>query len=197
MYYLDIMERTDDRITLVLGGTRSGKSAYAESLLPAERDKTVLYVATAECRQEDAAMVERIRRHRVRRPAHWQTLESQLHVGRSIEEKWASSPCDVVMIDCISMLASNVMFSLDDEENLPELEQALRKEALELIRVMKNISCRWILVSGETGLGIVAPTKLGRNYCDALGMCNQLLAAEADRVVLVVAGRPLDLPAVK
>lgn len=184
----------NDRITLVLGGTRSGKSAYAESLLPRNYDQKVLYVATAECRRDDAAMIERIRRHKERRPVHWGTLECQLNLGQCLKDALSSTAYDVVMVDCISMLVSNVLFSLPDEENLEDLEKALHTEIADLILSMKNSTCRWVLVSGETGMGIVAATRLGRNYCDGLGMCNQLLSSAADRAVLVVAGRPLELP---
>lgn len=188
------MDQENDRITLVMGGTRSGKSAYAESLLPWNNDQRVLYVATAECRQNDASMVERIRRHQERRPVHWGILECQLNLGENLKEALSSVDYDVVMIDCISMLVSNVLFSLPDEENLEDLEKALQVEIADLILSMKNTSCRWVLVSGETGMGIVAATRLGRNYCDGLGMCNQLLSAVCDRAVLVVAGRPMELP---
>lgn len=188
------MQECNDRITLVLGGTRSGKSSYAESLLPREEAAAVLYVATAERREGDAAMCERIQRHQSRRPSHWRTLECPLNLGQHLRDYLTASPCDVVMIDCVTMLASNVLFSLPDEENLEALENALRRELGELILGMKNSSCKWVLVSSEIGCGVVPAARLSRNYADALGMCNQLLSAAADRAVLVVAGRPLDLP---
>lgn len=188
------MQNRNDRITLVLGGTRSGKSSYAESLLSREEDSSVLYVATAERREGDVAMCERIQRHQSRRPLHWLTLECPLKLGKNLREYLAKSPCDVVMIDCVTMLASNVLFSLADEENLEELENALRRELNDLISVMKESSCKWVLVSSEIGCGVVPASRLSRNYADALGMCNQLLSAVADRAVLVVAGRPLELP---
>lgn len=188
------MQNRNDRITLVLGGTRSGKSSYAESLLPREEAASVLYVATAERREGDAAMCERIQRHQSRRPSYWRTLECPLNMGLRLREYLAANPCEVVMIDCVTMLASNVLFSLPDEENLEALENALRSELDVLITVMKESSCKWVLVSSEIGCGVVPAARLSRNYADALGMCNQLLSAAADRAVLVVAGRPLDLP---
>lgn len=185
--------REGSHIMLILGGTRSGKSAYAESLLPGD-GASVLYVATAESRPEDSSMIERIRRHRARRPAHWSTLECPSGLAAALLECCGGEPPDAVLIDCITMLASNVMFSLREPEDLEAFEMALQAEVGALLEAMRRIPSRWILVSGETGLGVTAPTRLGRHFCDGLGMANQMIAREADRVALVVAGRVMDLP---
>lgn len=215
-----MMERTD--LTLYLGGTRSGKSARAEAQA-LRTGGPVLYVATAEARPGDPAMSERIRRHRVRRPAHWSTLECPLHLAERISavlpassleaaasaspdqppESGAGSPPKdareaapggpTVLLDCVTLWVSNILFTLPDPEDLTAFETAVRTEVNALLALMERSGCRWILVSGETGLGGIAPDRISRNYCDGLGLANQLIAARARKVFLVVAGRSLAL----
>ena len=188
-------------LTLYLGGTRSGKSARAEAQA-LKTGSPVLYVATAETRLNDAAMHERIRRHRDRRPSHWRTLECPLHLAEGIAAALSSLPVGnsqplpdrpVILLDCVTLWVSNILFSLPDPEDLPAFETAVRTETNNLITLMETSDCRWILVSGETGLGGIAADRTGRNYCDGLGLANQLLAARARRAFLVVAGRLLEL----
>lgn len=212
-------------LVLVLGGTRSGKSLYAERLAASLGGDAVLYVATAvappdeiqdEARPEreeardnvpaevqgDAAMRERIRRHQARRPPAWQTLECPLRLGptleATLEEGRQAQPPRVVLVDCVTLWISNLLFSLEENGRLPDaavFEEAARREVDALLGVIRRFPCRWIVVSGETGLGIIAPTPLGRMFCDGLGLANQQLAEAAGDVRLVVAGRALSLPA--
>lgn len=183
-------------LTLYLGGTRSGKSARAEAdAMKAEGP--VLYVATAYARPGDASLLERIRRHQVRRPAAWHTLECPKGLAQGIEKKLAEIPAGdhpvTVLIDCVTMWVTNILFSLPDPDNLVALEEAARKEVEELIAFMDRSSCRWILVSGETGLGGIQASARGRYFCDSLGMVNQLLSAKASEAWLCVAGKKLRL----
>lgn len=187
------MDKINVKLTLILGGTRSGKSAYAESLIPGGESGRVLYVATAEQWPGEGAMGDRIARHQARRPAHWQTLESPVDLAANISELFQESSFDTVMIDCMTLFTSNVMFGLPEEEDLPELEKALEKEIAALLEIIRKSSCRWIIVSSETGLGLVGTSAVERNFCDGLGLVNQLLAAEADRTVLLVTGKVLEL----
>lgn len=201
-----------DRLVLVLGGARSGKSAYAERLAASEGGDAVLYVATAvapsdEARddaQGDAAMRERIRRHRSRRPPAWETLECPLRLGPTLEtileaaQRQRTPLPRVVLVDCVTLWISNLLLSLEENGRLPDaavFEQAAQREIGALLGVIRRFPCRWIVVSGETGLGIIAPTALGRIFCDGLGLANQQLAAAAGDVRLIVAGRALTLPA--
>ncbi len=222
-------------LTLYLGGTRSGKSRRAE-----EQARTtggpVLYVATATLEPDDPAMLERIRTHRARRPAAWQTLECPLHLaerlaplllpakapkaeGKEAEtagmrqvssasvppgespagenpvgEAGTGTPGEgTVLLDCVTLWVSNILFSLPDPEDLPALEAAVRAEVDALLELVERSNRQWILVSGETGLGGIAPDRISRNFADALGLANQLLASRAGQVFLVVAGRLLPL----
>ena len=215
-----MMEKTE--LTLYLGGTRSGKSARAEAQA-LRTGGPVLYVATAEARPDDPSMHERIRRHRDRRPPHWSTLECPLPLAKRIslmfpaffleaaasvspeqppESGVGSSPKDAgeaaqerptILIDCVTLWVSNILFALPEPEDLTAFETAVRTEVNALLALMERSNCRWILVSGETGLGGIASDRISRNYCDGLGLANQLIAASARKVFLVVAGCSLVL----
>ena len=153
-------------LTLYLGGTRSGKSVHAERDALQARGP-VLYVATAQRRLEDPAMMERIRAHQKRRPEHWHTL------------------------DCVTMWVTNILCSLPDPEDAVLLEKTCRKELQDLLELMDTISCHWIAVSGETGLGGIQATAMARSFCDGLGLVNQMLAARAREAWFCIAGKKL------
>lgn len=191
-------------LTLYLGGTRSGKSERAE----AEALRTggpVLYVATAEARKDDASMLERIRRHRARRPAHWHTLECPCRLAESIAAalerptfaRRADSPeiRPTVLVDCVTLWMANILLRLPDPDNPASFEAAVRAELEALLALAERSDCRWLLVSGEVGLGGIAPDAVSRHYADGLGLANQLIASRAGDVFLVVAGRLLRLEA--
>lgn len=171
-------------MTLILGGARSGKSALAEKI--AHDSKTsVLFVATATAGDEE--MASRIRRHRASRPAGWQTLEAPLNVGRSLKTNGAG----VVIVDCITLLVSNILLSLPENVSEDAVMETIRAEMDGLIAAQARLGGRWLVVSNEVGLGLVPPYPLGRLYRDALGRANQILAAAASRVLFMVAGLPL------
>lgn len=198
------MEKSD--ITLYLGGTSSGKSRRAEEHVLKEAEGPVLYVATARKFPDDAAMMERIRRHCQRRPAHWATFECPLHLGKMlpsrIDDLVSASPSSAsqrndamptVLIDCVTMWITNILMEQVNPGNLSPFLDAVQSETEDLIALMQQRHCRWVLVSGETGLGGIAQNTLSRTFCDGLGLANQLLAEQADNAYLVVAGRLLKL----
>ncbi|ETW95553.1 MAG: hypothetical protein ETSY1_30115 [Candidatus Entotheonella factor] len=180
------MDALDHKLTLILGGARSGKSTYAETLA-AQYPGSVLYVATAQAWDED--MASRIAAHQAQRPSHWRTLEAPVHVGQAILE---APPADVILIDCLTLLASNVIAPLDTSDQAVA-DQALQVEIDALCEAFTGTvtTAHWIIVSNEVGLGIVPAYPLGRVYRDALGRANQRLAALADCVLFMVAGLPL------
>ena len=179
-------------ITLILGGTRSGKSEYAEQLT-AQIASAVLYIATAENRPGSGSMNERIRRHRERRPSSWTTFECPLHLASRIRQANALQGKNAVLLDCVTLLTSNTLFSLPNPEDLDAFEHALNNELDELAALIIQSEIPWIIVSSETGLGLAAADKTSRNYCDGLGMANRILAELANRVFLMIAGLPLTL----
>ena len=173
------------KITLILGGARSGKSSYAQSLAE-ETGKSVTFIATAE--PLDDEMSERIRKHRAERSADWDTLEVSLGIASHTQQ----IKSDVVILDCITLLASNLLmqFVKDDLVDEASFKLAAQKEVEELIAVIGQGNQDWIIISNELGLGLVPPYQMGRVYRDWLGWANQRLAREADKVIFMVAGIP-------
>ena len=176
-------------LILILGGARSGKSTYAEKLA-AERGESVLYVATAQAWDDE--MRQRIAVHRAQRPPFWQTLEVSQNVGyAAVESRKSGHLPDVILIDCLTMLANSVILALTGPVEQEAADAALRAEVDGLLAAYAQSNATWIVVSNEVGLGIVPAYSLGRVYRDALGRANQRLAASADRVLFMVAGLPM------
>ena len=162
------------KLTLVLGGARSGKSRYAEGLISALPPPWT-YVATAEAR--DHEMAARIRAHRARRGASWRTIEAPRDLIAALEGREAAP----ALIDCLTLWLSNLMLAdADLDKEIAALEAALAQAPAPIV-----------LVANEVGSGIVPDNALGRQFRDLQGVLNQRIAARADRVVLMVAGLPL------
>ncbi len=177
------------QLTLILGGARSGKSSYAEQLA-AQRGRRVAYGATAQAWDEE--MTLRIANHQAQRPTHWQTVEAPTQVGAALAAaEAAAGDWEVVLVDCLTLLASNVILALPEPVEIVAAEAALRVEVDGLLAAYTASKASWILVSNEVGLGIVPAYPLGRVYRDALGRANQQLAATADEVLFMVAGLPM------
>ena len=176
-------------LIFILGGARSGKSSYAEQLA-AQRGTHVTYVATAQAWDEEMAV--RIANHKAQRPAHWRTVEAPQQVGPALAAaEAAGGECEVVLVDCLTLLASNVILALPEPVEVSAAEDALRTEVDALLAAYTESRATWIIVSNEVGLGIVPSYPLGRVYRDALGRANQQLAAAADEVLFMVAGLPM------
>ncbi len=185
-------------LTLVLGGARSGKSRYAQSLC--DSSSLVIYLATA--RVEDGAgdqeMRERIARHRADRPTEWQTVEEPLDLSRAVRE----SPIKAtLLIDCATLWISNLMWEFR-EEPVAEQNRLILAEVDNLIdavrlRAKNPIGAvtvgEVIIVSNEVGGGLVPEHPVGRAFRDLQGFANQRLARAADNVIFIVAGLPLRL----
>lgn len=159
-------------ITLILGGARSGKSAYAESLMP----EGGLYIATAEIL--DAEMQARIDQHKTRRGQNWTTLEAPIDLAEAL-----SSSDRPALVDCLTLWASNLLLA---ERDAP-------LDVDKVIAALQSRAADTILVSNEVGLGIVPDNALARRFRDQAGIVNQKIAAAADRVVFVACGLPLVL----
>jgi adenosylcobinamide kinase / adenosylcobinamide-phosphate guanylyltransferase len=179
---MDMQRSESARITLVLGGVRSGKSRYAQRL--AERTKRVAFVATAESR-DDEEMLRKIARHRADRPSHWLTIEEPLKLAQIVGS--ADSDWDLILIDCLTLYASNLL-EANGEDLTPSLAQVD-----DLCASLSSSSHSVVLVSNEVGSGVVPAYALGRRFRDLAGEINQRVAAIADTVVLMVAGLPLVL----
>ena len=172
-------------LTLILGGARSGKSSYAQSMAE-ESGKTVTFLATAQALDEE--MSARIQKHRSERSANWETLEIPLNIAPYVQQIRS----DVVILDCVTLLVSNLLmkFVKDDLVDEEPFTMEVQKEVDELIAKLRAQKQDWIIVSNELGLGLVPPYQMGRVYRDGLGWANQRLAREADKVIFMVAGIP-------
>lgn len=163
---------------LILGGARSGKSRLAERLA-SESGLAVTYIATSQAL--DGEMNTRIQHHRERRPAHWGLIEEPLELARVLREQAAAERC--LLVDCLTLWLTNLLL-LDDPARLQTEREALLDALLEL-------PGRLILVSNETGLGVVPLGELTRRYVDEAGWLHQALAERCERVVFTVAGLPM------
>ena len=170
--------KTLPQLTLVLGGARSGKSRYAESLLEAV-EGTRVYLATAE--PGDAEMAERIRRHRERRGDGWETIEEPLALSAALQR--TTAPDRAILVDCLTLWLANLMGAGRDVEAETEV----------LLEALPALAGPVVFVSNEVGQGIVPDNALARAFRDHAGRLNQAVAGVAQSVVLVAAGLPLTL----
>lgn len=177
------------RIILILGGARSGKSRFAQQLAERIGGADVLFVATAEA--GDSEMAHRIEAHRNSRPRAWSTLEKT--TGVSIALDGARARYQVVLIDCLTLLASNVLMSCRDPLDVRTADERMRAETDDLLGACRQRKGTVIIVSSEVGQGLVPDNPLGRVYRDILGWTNQAVAAQADAVYLMVAGLPVEV----
>jgi adenosylcobinamide kinase / adenosylcobinamide-phosphate guanylyltransferase len=165
----------DRHLTFVLGGARSGKSRYAEALVEASAPPWV-YIATAEAYDDE--MRARIAEHRARRDERWQTVDAPLELAAALDGVEAGRP---VLVDCLTLWLTNVMLA----------ERDVEAECRRLVEVLKAPRGPWVVVSNEVGLGIVPDNALARRFRDAAGRLNQMVAAETENVVFMVAGLPM------
>ena len=172
------------KLTLILGGVRSGKSRFAQRLA-SDQDR-VLFLATAEAGDSD--MEARIQAHKEARPAGWDTLEEPLDLATSLSS--VLNDYDVVILECLTLWVSNLMLAPPEVGNTTA---DIPSRVHELVELYRSGTASWIVVSNEVGLGVIPPTTLGRNYADELGRVNQLVAAEADAVYFMAAGLPLQI----
>lgn len=165
-------------ISLILGGARSGKSAYAEALI-ANISTHAVYIATAS-KSGDAEMLERIKAHQARRdPNCWQLVEEPLELPNAlIRFGKGTSP---ILIDCLSLWLSNLL----------EKNHAPKARAEQLIDALRTSTVPVVCVSGEVGLGMTPLNPVGRVFRDHLGMLNQNIASVADNVIFMLSGVPM------
>ncbi|MGQ9555933.1 MAG: bifunctional adenosylcobinamide kinase/adenosylcobinamide-phosphate guanylyltransferase [Anaerolineae bacterium] len=179
------------RLILILGGARSGKSTFAQQLAERLGGEQVLFVATAQAGDEE--MQARVQAHRRERPAAWRTLEAQCGIGPALSA--SLSDARVVLVDCLTLLVTNVMLAGGETPEEATAQTAVLAEMQSLLDVCARSAATFIVVSNEVGMGLVPPYPLGRLFRDLLGRANQILARRADQVYLMVAGLPLDLKA--
>ena len=164
------------RVTLILGGARSGKSRHAEAMVE-EAAANGLYIATAAA--GDGEMAMRIRHHRERRGPFWTTVEEPLHLAHAIEAH--ALPGRPILVDCLTLWLSNLMME----------GRAVEAATDRLLTALEEATVPVVLVANEVGQGIVPDNARARAFRDHAGRVNQRIAAAADRVVMMVAGLPM------
>lgn len=179
------MVASEIMITFILGGARSGKSKLAEKLATEFElsGKSVFYIATATAFDDE--MTDRIAHHQNSRPTHWQTIETPIYLADTIYDL-SQKDC-VILVDCLTLWISNLLFMDNDEIFLSQTEVFLT--------TLQNLpsNCELILVSNETGLGVVPMGQLTRKFVDESGFLHQKIAQIADKVRFCVAGLTMDL----
>lgn len=171
-------------LTLILGGARSGKSAYAEQLAQAS-GQPVTYIATAQV--YDPEFGTRVAHHRSRRPAAWKTVEVAHHLAATLGETAAPGHC--IIIDCLTLwLAQCICPDCAPNEGVD-----WQHERSALLDMLPGLPGNLLLVSNEVGMGIVPLGEINRQFQDEQGRLNQAVAALCDEVVFVAAGLPLKL----
>ena len=173
------------KLIFITGGVRSGKSSYAVELAQ-QLSHDVAFLATASSGDEE--MKQRIKHHQKNRPSHWITIEEQRDVAYQLKK--INAPRQVVIVDCLTLLISNLLdsFSLDsfsDEEILHQIKK--------ITRDAKMFNLTTIVISNEVGWGIVPVHPLGRRFRDLSGQASQILAHYANEVYLMVSGIPLKI----
>jgi len=165
------------KITIVIGGCRSGKSSFALDQAGKIKGKNKYFIATSV--PTDSEMEERVENHQKERGEDWNTIEEPVRIHEKINE-YSPLAC-VILVDCLTLWVSNLLFQSYDpariEAAIQDLENALNKS-----------KCPVFLVSNEVGTGIVPENKLARQFRDLAGLVNQRMARVADRVVMMVAG---------
>lgn len=166
---------------LIVGGVRAGKSRLAEQRASASGGE-VLYVATARD-VGDPELRERIARHRARRPASWRLIEEPIGLAAVLEAHATPGRC--VLVECLTLWLTNLLCAASAD--------VLARERAALQSVLPGLAGHIIIVSNETGLGVIPAGELSRRFVDEIGSLHQWLASVCDRVTLVVAGLPLTL----
>ena len=179
------------KITLVTGGSRSGKSSFAENLLKDTDD--VLYIATAII--TDKEMGHRIKKHIDSRNSKWTTYEGFVDLDKAVEQYDMES----IMLDCVTIMTTNLMFKQEKDFDNMSMEEVdgllmdIKDEFQKLISKAKAMNKNLVMVTNEVGLGLVPESKLSRIFRDIAGFVNQYIASLSDEVYLICCGLPLKL----
>ena len=183
-------EAREKQLIVILGGARSGKSSFAQDLAR-RMGRRVTFIATAQAGDDE--MLRRIEEHRRARPGHWRTVEAPLHVADVLREHCDGA--EVVVLDCVTLLVSNLLLEKEQQACQPETEAHVMAEVERLLRAFEDGAASLIVVSNEAGMGLVPPYPLGRVYRDLLGKANQTLARAAAQVYWMLAGLPVEIKA--
>lgn len=182
------------KIILVTGGARSGKSSFAESLC-INRNNSTAYIATSIAFDDE--MKDRVKKHQESRPQNWLTYEIYKDIYSILED--ISKKHETVILDCITLLVNNLMFTYDididnaSREEINILEAYIKDQVNKLLQEIKKTNLYFVTVTNELGMGVVPDNKLSRIYTDIVGRINQQIALQSDEVYFVVSGIPMKI----
>ncbi|WP_394154303.1 bifunctional adenosylcobinamide kinase/adenosylcobinamide-phosphate guanylyltransferase [Vibrio maritimus] len=171
------MKASLNRVELIIGGARSGKSHYAESVAKSS-NKPVIYIATSQVYDEEMAI--RVEKHRKQRPAEWRVIEEPTQLSNALREYSQKGNC--ILVDCLTLWLSNCLFGQDSET-----WNQTKSEFLDRISALPG---QVLLVTNEVGCGVVPMGKETRQFVDEAGALHQAIAKRAAKVTLVTAGLP-------
>jgi adenosylcobinamide kinase/adenosylcobinamide-phosphate guanylyltransferase len=171
-------------IHLILGGARSGKSAYAEKLA-AESNLPVTYIATAQIYDDE--FKARVQHHQDRRPKHWQLIEEPHFLSTALQAN--NNAGTTLIIDCLTLWLAQWIC----EDCKPPSSSGWQQQRDALLKILPSMQAEVFLVSNEVGMGIVPLGEINRQFQDEQGRLNQAIAQIADRVSFIAAGLPLKL----
>lgn len=177
----------NEKIVLVTGGARSGKSKFAEQYV-ANHGKKIAYIATAQIYDDEIKM--RVALHRERRPIEWTTYEAPYDAEKAIIA--AAKDHDLILFDCLTIYTSNLLLATKLTDPKARYNYIQEKIAI-LLTSAQESKCSIVFVSNEVGMSIVPENALAREYRDLAGCVNQLVASHAEKVYLVVSGIALDV----
>ncbi|MCP3873887.1 MAG: bifunctional adenosylcobinamide kinase/adenosylcobinamide-phosphate guanylyltransferase [Desulfobacteraceae bacterium] len=166
-----------NKVSFIIGGCRSGKSSYALDQANKIKGKNKIFIATSV--PTDAEMEKRVEKHQQERGENWYTIEEPLNIHDTIDQ-YSSKAC-VILVDCLTLWVSNLMFHSYDQTQVETAVQNLE-------RALEQCKCPVFLVSNEVGTGIVPENMLARQFRDFAGLVNQRIAKVADKVVMTIAG---------
>jgi len=175
------------QFTLITGGARCGKSRFAE-LLAAHTKRPVIYIATAQIWDEEMAL--RVKKHQLQRPATWRLIEEPVNIRDTFIQ--LKDEDGIILLDCVTLWLTNLLLADGDLFN-NDLEPQILDIVKDVAQLAREIKPQVIIVSNEVGQGIVPEYPLARAYRDLAGRSNQILASNADRVYMVVAGIPMEI----
>lgn len=175
-------------IRLILGGTKSGKTTYAQELakkIQEAQKKDIKYVATSKVL--DKEMEERVKHHISTRPSHWETIEESYDIKKIINDN-----SSIYILDCLTMLLTN-HFMKNHEYNRDEIIETIKDDIREINSFCNSSKSIIIIISNQVEVGLVSTYKLGRDFQDASGLIHQFIATLAEEVVIMNAGIPLKI----
>lgn len=173
------------KLIFITGGSRSGKSTLAVALAKSIPKKKI-FIAT--CSPKDSEMKKRVALHKRNRPSSWRTVETEGSLVSILRKETITDI--VIIIDCLTLFVSSLLMKKVKEDRIKE-------EVSNIVQIIKDSKATVIIVSNEVGCGLVPENKLGRNFRDIVGLCNQIVAKGADEVNFAVSGIPLKIKGAK